>query len=70
MVVRSWVCGAILAAGVAPAYGAPSPAAPPAASVHFQVIDETDPQEISEDTVIFLNGVQVAHFKTGSYACL
>ena len=35
----------------------------PAASVHFQVIDETDPQEISEDTVIFLNGVQVAHFK-------
>jgi hypothetical protein len=29
----------------------------------FQVIDETDPQEISEDTVIFLNGQLVAHFK-------
>ncbi len=37
--------------------------AAPGGTVHFQVIDETDPQEISEDTVIFLNGVQVAHFK-------
>ena len=31
--------------------------------VHFQVEDETDPQEVSEDTVIFLNGQLVAHFK-------
>jgi hypothetical protein len=30
---------------------------------HFRVIDETDPQEVSEDTVIYLNGQQVAHFK-------
>jgi hypothetical protein len=34
-----------------------------AQTVTFQVIDETDPQEIGEDTVIFLNGQQVAHFK-------
>ncbi len=32
-------------------------------TVRFQVIDETDPQEISEDTVVFLNGQLVAHFK-------
>jgi hypothetical protein len=39
--------------------------------VSFQVIDETDPQEVSEDTVIFLNGQLVAHFKldhTHSYS--
>lgn len=34
-----------------------------APDVHFQVIDETDPQEVSEDTVVFLNGRLVAHFK-------
>lgn len=33
-----------------------------AEEVAFQVIDETDPAEISEDTVIFVNGLQVAHF--------
>lgn len=38
-------------------------AAPSPGGQSFQVIDETDPQEVSEDTVIFLNGVQVAHFK-------
>lgn len=37
-------------------------AAPPGGRVTFQVIDETDPQEISEDTVIFIDGTQVAHF--------
>ena len=60
---RSWMlCCCLLAA--LPCRAAPAPAAAaPAASVHFHVIDETDPQEISEDTVIFLNGVQVAHFK-------
>jgi hypothetical protein len=31
-------------------------------NVAFQVIDETDPQEISEDTVIYVDGHQVAHF--------
>ncbi len=37
-------------------------AAPAGGTVSFQVIDETDPQEISEDTVIFIDGQQVAHF--------
>jgi hypothetical protein len=37
-------------------------AAPPGGKVSFQVIDETDPQEISEDTVVFVDGTQVAHF--------
>jgi hypothetical protein len=31
-------------------------------TVTFQVLDETAPQEISEDTVIFIDGQQVAHF--------
>jgi hypothetical protein len=34
----------------------------PGGTVAFQVIDETDPQEISEDTVVFIDGHQVAHF--------
>jgi len=38
------------------------PATPPGATVSFQIIDETDPQEISEDTVVFIDGHQVAHF--------
>jgi hypothetical protein len=41
--------------GVWPAWAGPG--------VRFQVVDETDPQEISEDTVVFLNGQLVAHFK-------
>jgi hypothetical protein len=42
---------------------AASPASPaPSGSVSFQVIDETDPAEISEDTVIFIDGHLVAHF--------
>jgi hypothetical protein len=45
------------------AAAAPSATTPPAAgAVTFQVLDETDPQEISEDTVIFIDGHQVAHF--------
>lgn len=72
MRMKAWGCCLVLMTGALPAYAAPSPpsAAPapagpaaPAGGVHFQVIDETDPQEISEDTVIFINGVQVAHFK-------
>ena len=39
---------------------APAPA--PSGAVSFQVIDETDPAEISEDTVIFVDGHLVAHF--------
>lgn len=42
---------------------AASPSNPrPAADVSFQVLDEKDPQEISENTVIFIEGRQVAHF--------
>jgi len=41
--------------------GPPAPAAP-SGTVSFQVLDETDPQEISEDTVIFIDGHQAAHF--------
>ena len=37
--------------------------ATPAGTVSFQVVDETDPQEVSEDTVLFIDGKQVAHFK-------
>jgi len=37
--------------------------AAPGGSVSFQVVDETDPQEVSEDTVLFIDGKQVAHFK-------
>jgi hypothetical protein len=35
---------------------------PPGSAVSFQVVDETDPAEISEDTVIFIDGHLVAHF--------
>jgi hypothetical protein len=38
-------------------------AAPAGGTVHFQVFDEMDRQEVSEDTVIFINGRLVAHFK-------
>ncbi len=31
-------------------------------TVTFQVLDETDPAEVGEDTVIFIDGRQVAHF--------
>jgi hypothetical protein len=34
----------------------------PSGGVSFQVEDETDPAEISEDTVIFIDGHLVAHF--------
>jgi hypothetical protein len=54
----------LAAAAAVPNAGTPT-------GVSFQVIDETDPQEVSEDTVIFLNGQQVAHFKldhTHSYS--
>ncbi len=34
----------------------------PGGTVTFQVLDETDPKEISEDTVIFIDGRLVAHF--------
>jgi len=37
-------------------------APPPGNGVSFQVLDETAPQEISEDTVIFIDGHLVAHF--------
>ena len=37
-------------------------AAAPTGGVSFQVVDETDPAEISEDTVIFIDGHLVAHF--------
>jgi hypothetical protein len=60
------VVSGVAVAGLRPAMGAPPAAAAPAGGprvVHFQVEDETDPQEVSEDTVIFLNGQQVAHFK-------
>jgi hypothetical protein len=40
----------------------PGPAPAPSGTVTFQVLDETDPQEISEDTVIFIDGHQAAHF--------
>jgi len=39
-----------------------APPAPPPSGVSFQVEDETDPAEISEDTVIFIDGHLVAHF--------
>ena len=59
--MRRMICLGLLALAAA----APPP--PPAGgqqagTVAFQVIDETDPQEISEDTVIFIDGHQVAHF--------
>jgi hypothetical protein len=41
---------------------AAAPAPPAGGSVSFQVVDETDPQEISEDTVIFIDGKLMAHF--------
>jgi hypothetical protein len=42
--------------------GATQATAPAAGAVTFQVLDETAPQEISEDTVIFIDGKLVAHF--------
>jgi hypothetical protein len=41
---------------------APLLAAAAPAAVSFQVLDETAPTEVSEDTVIFIDGRQVAHF--------
>jgi hypothetical protein len=63
-VMLAWVgVLAWLGAPWAGAWATDAPAAAPAGAVHFQVEDETDPQEISEDTVIFLNGKLVAHFR-------
>jgi hypothetical protein len=39
-----------------------SPAAAQRAMVSFQIADETDPAEITEDTTVFINGRLVAHF--------
>ncbi len=47
-----WLAPLLMAAGPGPTPG----------TVTFQVLDETAPQEISEDTVIFIDGRQVAHF--------
>jgi hypothetical protein len=53
--MRWWVLTALpLLMGAAPAA--------PGGGVSFQVVDETDPAEISEDTVIFIDGHLVAHF--------
>lgn len=42
----------------------PAPAvATPGPQASFQIVDETDPQEVSEDTVVFINGQLVAHFR-------
>ena len=58
--------GSVLLAAAAPVPEPPAmqPAPPtaPIGSVSFQVIDETDPAEVSEDTVIFIDGHLVAHF--------
>jgi hypothetical protein len=58
-----WVGAAVLWLGWLGGARAADTAVPFAGGVHFQVEDETDPQEVSEDTVIFLNGRLVAHFK-------
>ena len=50
----------LLAAPQARAVPTAKPA--PTGDVTFQVLDETDPAEISEDTVIFIDGRLVAHF--------
>jgi hypothetical protein len=50
------VCVPLLAAA------GPAGTAANAGTVSFQVLDETADQEISEDTVIFLDGKLVAHF--------
>lgn len=42
--------------------GVKSGAAGGGSTVSFQVSDERDPAEVSEDTVIFIGGQQVAHF--------
>jgi hypothetical protein len=53
----------LVAVPVWAAGASPAPALGPAAkTISFQVLDETAEQEISEDTVIFINGLQVAHF--------
>ncbi len=68
-VMLGWMMGGAAVFGASTAMASPpsaAAAAPPPGGprvVHFQVEDETDPQEVSEDTVIFLNGQQVAHFK-------
>ena len=72
VMIRFVVLGTLAAALFAAQAAWAVPPGPSAASgagvggprvIHFQVEDETDPQEVSEDTVIFLNGQQVAHFK-------
>jgi hypothetical protein len=50
----------LAAAALSPPAAAAAP--PPQGGVSFQVEDETDPAEISEDTVIFIDGHLVAHF--------
>jgi hypothetical protein len=55
----------VLTAAAGPAAAAPSSgaaAAPAGGTVTFQVLDETAQQEVSEDTVIFIDGKLVAHF--------
>jgi hypothetical protein len=49
----------LAALGMASANAAPS-------RVSFVVSDETDPQEIAEDTNVFVNGALVAHFALDS----
>jgi len=43
--------------------GTSNPGTPNAGTINFRVVDETDPQEISEDTVLFIDGKQVAHYQ-------
>lgn len=53
----------LVAAAPGPTAGtAPGATAPGAGMVSFTVTDERDPFEISEDTVLFIGGRQVAHF--------
>jgi hypothetical protein len=55
---RTYLLPLLLLAAASP----PAAPAPASGAVAFQVLDETDPQEISEDTVIFIDGHLVAHF--------
>ncbi len=57
--MRSWM---LLGGAMLLMAAAPETRPGPVATVSFQVMDETDPAEIGEDTVIFINGEQVAHF--------
>jgi hypothetical protein len=65
MPTADFFLGLALAAGVLPSVARADTAAP-AGRVSFMVSDETDPQEIAEDTAVFINGTMVAHFNLDS----